>query len=91
MDENKQTENFNNTNQIFSSDINNEKLYSDAFNESKTTNHIYNNLLKEMDNESLHNLSNDLEPQILIKEDKEKEKTNLGIKRKRGKKKRFFN
>ena len=86
MDENKQIENFNNINQIYSSDINNEKLYSDVFNESKTTNQIYNNFLKEMDNGSLSNLSNDLEPQILINGDKEKEETNLG--RKRGRKKK---
>ena len=90
MDENKQTENFNNTNQIYFSDINNEKLYSNFFNESKTTNHIYNNFLKEMDNEGLPNLSNDLEPEILIKKDKEKEETNLGIKRRRGRKKKIL-
>ena len=81
MDENKQTENFNNTNQIYFSDKNNVKLYSDVFNESKTTNQICNNFLKEMDNGSLPNLSNDLEPQILIQEE-----TNLG--RKRGRKKK---
>ena len=88
MDDNKQTENFNNTNQIYSPDINNEKLYSDLFNESKTPNQICNNFLKEMDNESLPYLSNDLEPQILIKEDEEKEETNLGRKRRRGRKKK---
>ena len=73
MDENKQTENFNNTNQIYFSDINNEKIDSDILNESKTTNQIHINFLKEMDNGSILNLSKFLEPQILIKGDKEKE------------------
>ena len=94
MEENKQTENFNinNTNQIYSSDINNEKINSDILNDSETTNQIHNKFLKEMDNGNMPNLQNDLEPQILIKGDKEKEETNLGRKRIRGrKKKRFFN
>ena len=88
MDENKQTENFNNTNQIYFSDINNEKIDSDILNESKTTNQIHINFLKEMDNGSILNLSKFLEPQILIKGDKEKEETNMGRKRRRGRKKK---
>ena len=88
MDENKQTENFNNTNQIYSSDINNEKIDSDILKGFKTINQIHNNFLKETDNGSMPNLSNDLEPQILIKGDKEKEETNMGRKRRRGRKKK---
>lgn len=71
-----QTKNFNNSNQIHSSDINNEIIFSNALNESKTTNQIDNNLL------------NDLEPQILIIRDEVNEETNLGKKRRRGRRKK---
>ena len=83
-----QTKNFNNSNQIHSSDINNEKIDSDALNESKTTNQIHNNFYKETDNGIMSNFLNDLEPQILIKGDEEKEEKNLGKKRRRGRKKK---
>ena len=83
-----QTKNFNNSIQIHSSDINNEKIESDASNESKTTNQIHNNFYKETDNGIMSNFLNDLEPQILIKGDEEKEEKNLGKKRRRGRKKK---
>ena len=83
-----QTKNFNNSNQIHSSDINNEKIDSDALNESKTTNQIHNNSDQERDNGIMPNFLNDLEPQILIKGDEEKEENNLGKKRRRGRKKK---
>ena len=83
-----QTKNFKNSNQIHSSDINNEKIDSDALNESKTTNQIDNNFYKETNNGIMPNFLNDLEPQILIKGDEEKEENNLGKKRRRGRKKK---
>ena len=83
-----QTKNFNNSIQIHSSDINNEKIESDASNESKTTNQIHNNFYKETDNGIMSNFLNDLEPQILIKGEEEKEENNLGKKRRRGRKKK---
>ena len=83
-----QTKNFNNSIQIHSSDINNEKIESDASNESKTTNQIHNNFYKETNNGIMPNFSNDLEPQILIKGEEEKEENNLGKKRRRGRKKK---
>ena len=83
-----QTKNFNNSIQIHSSDINNEKIESDASNESKTTNQIHNNFYKETDNGIMSNFLNDLEPQILIKGDEEKEEKTLGKKRRRGRKKK---
>ena len=79
-----QTKNFNNSIQIHSSDINNEKIESDALNESRTINPIHNNFYEEMDNGSMFNFSNDLELQILIKGDETKEESNLGKKRRRG-------
>ena len=83
-----QTKNFNNSIQIHSSDINNEKIDSDALNESKTTNQIHNNSDQERDNGIMPNFLNDLEPQILIKGEEEKEEKNLGKKRRRGRKKK---
>ena len=83
-----QTKNFNNSIQIHSSDINNEKIDSDALNESKTTNQIHNNFYKETDNGIMSNFLNDLEPQILIKGEEEKEENNPGKKRRRGRKKK---
>lgn len=83
-----QNKNFNNSNQIHSSDMNNEKIFSSSLSESKTTNQIGNNLYIEKEKGSMPNLSNDLEPQILIKGDEVNEETNLGKKRRRGRKKK---
>lgn len=63
---------------------------SDNLNESGITNQIYNIFSEQMDNESLSDLLNDPQPQIIIEnveEEEEEEETNL-IGKKRGRKKK---